>query len=220
MKKILFNFSAALIILLLSTNLNAQAFQKGNANLDVGFGFGAYKTVATYTIPGFTIFNIQFPPTTIVNEDGAGSFMMPITFEYGISNKIGLGAQFGFSNYFIDNEDSTETVESVKSFDFAVLINFHLSQSDKNDLFIGFALGGSKVNWKDLSGLELTGSGGLFKLYLSDRLYFTDNIGILFNVGYTAYTYNEITSSNNANLTTLKWKLGGLNIGTGLAVKF
>ena len=35
--------------------------------------------------------------------------------------------------------------------------------------------------------------------------------------------FNQLTSldvSNNADLTTLKWKLGGLNLGTGLAVKF
>lgn len=219
MKKV---FYALFITLFFQTSfVQAQAFQKGNVNLDIGLGFGAYKTVSEFTTPEFVFFGFTIPPQTIKNEDGAGSFMMPITFEYGISNKVGLGVQLGFSNYFIDNEDSTETVESVKSVDFAIVVNYHLSQSDKNDLFIGIALGGSNVNWKDLSGTELTGTGSVFKLYLSDRLYFSDNIGILFNVGYTAYNYSELTSSdNNAFISSLKWHLGGLNIGTGLAVKF
>jgi hypothetical protein len=204
-----------------SQSIKAQAFQKGNKNLDVGLGFGAYKTVSEFTTPEFVFLGFTIPPQTFKNEDGAASFMMPITFEYGISNKVGLGVQLGFSNYFIDNEDSTETTESVKSVDFAIVCNYHLSNSDKNDLFIGIALGGSNVNWKDLSGTELTGSGSVFKLYLSDRLYFSDHIGMLFNIGYTAYNYSDLTSSdNNAFISSLKWHLGGLNIGTGLAVKF
>ena len=219
MKKIILLVLAVFCFQLL--NIKAQAFEKGNINLDIGFGFGAYKSVSEYTTPEIVIFTIVIPPQTIKNEDGAGSFMMPLTFEYGLSDKIGLGAQLGFSNYFINNEDSTETVESVKSVEFAIVFNYHLSQSDKNDLFIGVALGGSSVNWKDLDGTELTGSGSIFKLYLADRIFFSDNIGMLFNIGYTAYNYTGLSSSNNnASIDRLKWRLGGLNIGTGLAIKF
>ena len=161
--------------------------------------------------------------------DGAASTIVPLTFEYGLSNKIGLGAELGFSNYFVD--DSTENnngdivanmTKTVKSVDFLVVCNFHLLNAEKNDLFIGLGLGGSSVNWtfKD-TGEEYSGGGSCFKLYLKDRIFFNEHIGILFNFGYTGYIYNNMkTSSGNAILDNLKWEVKGVNLGTGLAIKF
>jgi hypothetical protein len=207
-----------LVVILLSGTAFGQAFQKGNVNFDLGIGFGAYSTRSEFTTPAINILFITIPPTTVVKNDGAASTMVPISFEYGVSNKVGLGVQLGFSNYFIDNEDSTETVESVKSVDFAFKVNYHLSNSDKNDLFVGLALGGSSVNWKDLDGTVLKGGGSYVSLYLSDRLFFSEHFGVLFNLGYTVYNYTEITSNDNPS--SLKWTLRGLNLGTGLALKF
>lgn len=207
-----------LVVILLSGTVFGQAFQKGNVNFDLGIGFGAYSTRSEFTTPAINILFITIPPTTVVKNDGAASTMVPISFEYGVSNKVGLGVQLGFSNYFIDNEDSTETVESVKSVDFAFKVNYHLSNSDKNDLFVGLALGGSSVNWKDLDGTVLKGGGSYVSLYLSDRLFFSEHFGVLFNLGYTVYNYTEITSNDNPS--SLKWTLRGLNLGTGLAFKF
>ena len=228
MKKILYNVAIAISILFIYQDSNAQAFQKGNKNIDVGVGFGLYATTTTLTV--------QLPflgSTTIVENDGAASTLIPIEFEYGVSDKIGIGAQLGFSNYFID--DSTEvksngiatgemednTTESVKSIDFAIKVNYHLLNADRNDLFIGLALGVSNVTWNDQSGEALKGKGSYFSIYIKDRIFFSDNIGILFNLGYTRYNYSNITaSSSNATINSLKWNLGGVNIGTGLAVKF
>lgn len=199
----------------------AQAFEKGNINLDLGIGFGGYKTTTEITTAEVTILGFTIPPTTIKDEDGAASTIIPLTFEYGISDKIGLGVQLGFSNYFIDNEDSTETTESVRSVDFGLVVNYHLLNSDKNDLFIGIALGGSSVNWKDLSGEEWTGSGSYFSLYIKDRIFFNDNIGIMFNLGYTGYRYSDLESSiDNPFIDKFEWTIRGVNFGTGLAVKF
>ncbi|OFZ00362.1 MAG: hypothetical protein A3K10_07820 [Bacteroidetes bacterium RIFCSPLOWO2_12_FULL_31_6] len=214
--------------LFLTINIvNAQAFQKGNKNIDLGLGVGAYGTTTTFTVSFFGI------PLSFTENDGAASTMVPISFEYGISNKIGLGVQLGYSNYFIDDsndvkvngietgEKEVNTTESVKSIDFAIKINFHLLNAEKNDLFIGLALGGSSVNWLDKSGEELKGSGSYVSLYLTDRIFFSDHIGILFNLGYTGYQYANVTSSSNSSfITSLEWKLKGVNIGTGLAVKF
>jgi hypothetical protein len=207
-----------LFTLITSNAVFGQAFEKGNINIDLGLGFGAYGTRSEFTTPAINVLFITLPPTTVVNNDGAASTIVPIGFEYGVSNKVGLGIQLGFSNYFIDNEDSTETVESVKSVDFAFKVNYHLSNSDKNDLFVGLALGGSSVNWKDLDGTELKGGGSYVSLYLADRLFFSEHFGVLFNLGYTVYNYTEITSNDNP--TTLKWTLRGINLGTGLALKF
>jgi hypothetical protein len=214
MKKTIYSLLIILSFLMMNNNSNAQAFQKGNMNMDIGLGFGAYgTTTTTFTIDFLGI------PITVTDEDGAASFMVPITVEYGVSDRIGIGFQLGFANYFIDNEDSTETTESVRSVDFALKFNFHLLNSDKNDLFVGLGIGGSSVNWRDLSGEEFTGTGSIFTLHITDRIFINDNVGILFNLGYTGYNYSKIESSNDLINWELKWTLKGINFGTGLALK-
>ena len=205
-------------------NVNGQAFQKGNFNIDLGIGFGAYKTTTKFQ------FDFFGTPITFTEEDGAASGMFPLSLEYGISNKFGLGLEFGFCNYAID--DSTEdsngnlvmnNTESVKSTDIMLFCNFHLLDSEKNDLFIGIGFGSSNVVWtfKDNLSYEYTGRGGLFKFYIKDRIFFSESVGILFNLGYTSYVYNNMEASdNNAILEGLKWNVSGVNIGTGLALKF
>jgi hypothetical protein len=210
-------------------NIHAQAFEKGNVNIDIGLGLGVYKTTTTFTTPEYNFFGIIIPPQTITDEDGAASTMIPIGFEYGISNKFGLGVELGFVNYFVEdsteNDDGTTTfnlTKTVKSVDFMIFCNYHLLNSEKNDLFIGMGIGGSRVVWnfKD-SGEEYSGGGSIFKLYIKDRIFFSDNIGVLFNLGYTGYVYNNMeASNNNAFLESLKWNVRGVNIGTGLALKF
>ena len=227
MKKI---FYLVLIMIVGQTQIaNAQAFEKGNVNIDVGLGIGIYKTTTTFTTPEFVFLGFTIPPQTFTDEDGAGSTMIPIGVEYGISNKFGLGVELGFANYFVEdsteNDDGTTTLnltKTVKSVDFMIFCNYHLLNSDKNDLFIGMGIGGSRVNWnfKD-SGEEYSGGGSIFKLYIKDRIFFSENFGILFNLGYTGYVYNNMeASNNNAFLEGLKWNVRGVNIGTGLALKF
>ena len=106
MKKIILLSIALSSLLLMSQNTQAQAFQKGNINFDLGLGIGAYGTRVTIEVAG-----VEFSDT-----DGASSTVIPISFEYGITDKFGLGAQIGFSNYFID-QDSNEFTESVKAID-------------------------------------------------------------------------------------------------------
>lgn len=159
MKKVFYYLLLLAIPALITQESNAQAFEKGNMNVDLGLGLGVYSTTTTFT------FDFFGQPITLSDEDGAASTMVPIIFEYGVSNKISIGAQIGFANYFIDNEDSTETTESVKSVDFALRFGYHFLDSDKNDLYAGIALGGSSVNWLDMSGEEFSGSGSYVSLF-------------------------------------------------------
>lgn len=222
-----------LVIILLSGNAFGQAFQKGNWNVDAGVGIGAYGTTTTLSIP------LPFLGTvTSTANDGAVSVIVPVGVEYGISNKFGLGVHLGFSNYFL--EDSTEVknfftgektgamqennTKSVKSVDFAIKFNLHLLNAEKNDLFVGLALGTSSItwDWKDIETETLKGSGGYASLYIMDRIFFSDHIGMFFNLGYTTYNYTNVessTSSNNA-INSLKWNAKGVNLGAGLALKF
>ena len=172
--------------------------------------------------------------------DGAASVIIPFSFEYGISNKFGLGLDLTSSNYVISDEDKKH-ISSVNGFDFGIKVNYHLLNSEKNDLFIGLGIGISKVNWKfktdvtNVFGLSsATGSGTYFSLGITDRIFFSEHFGIMFNLSYKNYRYPEIvyevgdaTASLEALGATdvkfaqeLDWKLNGVNAGIGLALKF
>ena len=139
MKKIPFCLATIMLLILSITSIktNAQAFQKGNWNIDVDLGLGIYATETTTSIKANVFgFNIDESDT---DKDGTASSIFRIGGEYGVSNKIGVGLKIGFSNYFIDEEDK-DTVKSVKSTDFAIHLNYHLLNADKNDLFLTLGL--------------------------------------------------------------------------------
>jgi len=203
--------------------LFGQSFQKGNVNLDLGVGVAIHQTTVslTFEAPGSGGSGGSGGSFTLSEDDDAASVIVPISLEYGLTDRIGIGAELAFVDYFIDNEDSTETTDRVNSIDFSVLVNYHLLRSEKNDLMIGATFGGSAVGWQFLDGDELDGTGGRFSIYLKDRLLLGEHIGLLFRLGYIGYTYDEISASDsNAILESLDWTLSGWHLGTGLAVKF
>jgi hypothetical protein len=221
-----------IIILTFNNEVSAQAFQKGNINIDLGVGFGVYGTSNTWT----TTLNGVSETTT--ESDGAVSTVIPINFEYGVMDKLGIGADFRYSNYVVNNNDSNDRTESVRAMDFGLKFNFHLLNADKNDLFIGLGIGYSSINWKyqtDGVGFEAgsaSGSGIYYSFGITDRIFFSDNIGMLVNLSYVGYKYSKInidlTSEgeqflvdNNLNYSQkFDWSLNGVNIGIGLALKF
>lgn len=211
-------------------NVNAQAFQKGTKNIDIGIGFAGYGTTQTVT----TKFNGANISTS--ESDGAASTIIPIKFEYGVGEKIGIGAELAFSNYFINDSDRVN-LASVKAIDFGINGNYHLLNSDKNDLFIGLGLGLSSmsVSYTAIPGQfveSISGSGMFFTLGITDRIFFSDHFGIFFNLAYRGYNYSALEAEftpeleafiNSANVTysqNWEWKFAGVQFGTGIAVKF
>lgn len=210
MKKVLL-----IIIVVVVSNLSfGQAFEKGNKNFDLNLGIAGYGTKVTFKDANSGL--------ELSTTDGAASSVVGLDFEYGISNRFGLGVQLNSSNYFIDKEDSTNVTESVRAVDFALKFNFHLLNADRNDLFISLGLGTSGANWTFVNSNDTySGSGTYFTLGLTDRIYFGEHVGILFHLGYAGYNYNNLDhSGDNKILENLQWSLKGVNFGTGLAVKF
>lgn len=228
MKKVI--FLLVTIFFIQSGTLKAQAFEKGNFNIDLGFGFGLYGTSqkSTTTYNGLTV--------TDTETDGAVSTIVPILFEYGISDKIGLGAEFAYNNYSINDSDKV-FLNKVSSIDFGLKVNYHLLNSDKNDLFVGFGIGMSSMNvdyttsaFQFIEGFK--GSGMYFSIGLTDRIFFSDHIGILFNLGYRGYNYSKLEADFSSEAEEIfanagvdysqnfEWKFNGVHIGTGIAVKF
>jgi len=230
MKKITLNL---ILFMLLVSTAQSQSFEKGNFNIDLGIGIGVYATHQknTQTVVAGGLTQTQKSDTT----DGAASFIVPISFEYGISNKFGIGADLTFSNYFIAEEDKPN-LKSVKGFDFGLKFNYHIISSKRNDLFVGFGFGISSLSWNAqpqpnqiIDGYS--GVGSYWNICISDRIFFMDNIGIIFNMSYRGYSYTGL----EANLTSegedlvklldkfeqkIDWTFNGVNVGLGVAVKF
>ncbi len=224
MKKIVI----AVVLSLLLINFSfGQAFEKGNWNIDVDLGAAAYGVQTTNTI---VIGALTFTQT---DGDGTASTVFRLGGEYGISDRIGLGLKLGTSNYFIAEEDK-DTVKSVRSTDFALNFNFHMLNAQKNDLFLtlGFGVANGKWEYQNSPGIFLSyisGSGSYFTLGLTDRIFFSDHIGMLFKLSYEGLTFKGVpelsqdgkTLVGNLNYSwNVDFKLSGVYFGTGLAIKF
>jgi hypothetical protein len=107
----------------------------------------------------------------------------------------------------------------LSSVDFVVKLNYHFNDG-KNDLFIGVGLGGASLKRTGLAKENFNGFGLSLSAYISDRIFFNEHFGILFNLGYSSYYYSDLIFSNNDKVSNLKWDLDGINGGSGIVVKF
>ena len=233
-------------ILFLNNNVNAQAFQKGTINIDLGIGFGLYGTSQTQTyelnatVGGLPLSQKSTNDTT----DGALSTVVPISFEYGVTDKIGIGADFIYNNYFINDSDRV-SLSSVKAFDYGVRGYYHPLNSDFYDLSIGLGFGLTSIKWTYETvaiapGISNTpepskGSGFYINLDIKNKFWFTEHVGAYLNVGYKGNFYSSISRDNSTTEAQFdaipgidnvsikdefSFTMHGANIGVGLAVKF
>lgn len=218
-----------LLITLITLNTSfGQAFEKGNWNVDLDLGGAAHgvRTTSTVAIGAFTF--------TDTDVSGTASSVFRLGGEYGISNKIGLGLKIGANNYAISEEDK-DTLKSVKSNDFTFYLNFHLLKAQKNDLFLTLGIGFARGKWiyQENPGIllsSISGTGNSIVFGITDRIFFSDHIGMLLSLHYTGYNYKgttpELSSTGKALVGNLNysWKLDfelkGIYLGTGLALKF
>ena len=239
MKKLIIISLALVATLILNKNVNAQAFQKGTINIDLGIGFGIYGTSQSSTSEiNATIGGIPYSQkTTHDTTDGTASTVIPISFEYGIADKIGLGLDVTYNSYFINDSDRVN-LESVKAFDFGPKFSYHPLNSDFYDLSVGLGFGFTSIKW-NVTGLnnaeDFSGSGFYFNLDIKNKFWFSEHIGAYLNVGYKGNFYGKInrdTSAQEASIEAIPgfsnvsikdeftWSMHGANIGIGLALKF
>ncbi len=214
----------------IDNNVQAQAFQKGNINVDIGMGFGVYGTSQKSTVV------LNGLPITTSESDGAVSTMIPIRFEYGLLDRLGIGAEFISNNYLINDSDRVN-LNSVKSLDYGLNVNFHLLKAEKNDLFVGLGVGMSSMNIDyNTSSTQfvesVSGSGIYYTLGIADRIFFSDHIGMMVSLSYRGYNYTNLESDFSSELDSQlalygvtysqnwDWKFNGVNLGVGLALKF
>ena len=185
----------AVTILLISNSVNAQAFQKGSINIDLGIGLGLYATsqTSTYQIEA-DFFGAHYSDKDIHDTtDGAASTIIPFSLEYGVSNKFGIGLDVTFNNYFINDSDRVY-LKSVKAFDFGPKFSYHPLNSDFYDLAIGVGVGFTNITWNYETvvfsyGITTTpepskGSGVYINFDIKNKFWFSEHIGAYSNLGY------------------------------------
>ncbi len=189
---------------------NAQSFQKGSIFFDLGLGLGIYNT---------TSYNYQ---DSVTKTGKAGAIIIPVTFEYGIGNRIGIGAQLVTQNYLSSKDSLSNYKPTANTKDINVFGNFHFVRAEHTDLFAGLTIGLSafKYNANNLQASTLDAAGSYFDIHLGGRFLFTKHFGMIASLRFPSFKYIQgLAQDNNGNQVNFDFKLSGVVIGTGVTFK-
>jgi outer membrane protein W len=150
---------------------------KGTVVVNAGYGF-----VSTWK----NLFKLTGSKVTATGPVALG-------FEYGITEKIGVGVQLGYSKTTGTTPRSSYTsTETLTAYQALTMVKYHFIKSDKFDPYAGIGLGfGSfKYVYKDTdpagdpsATLSVPGSF-VFTGALGARYFFTNQIGVYTEIGY------------------------------------
>lgn len=218
------------IALLLNTSKAQKAFEKGNITVDLGVGLGIFNTKShkeqdIKVWKGSSLVAIREVEDT---TDKAASMIVPLKFEYGVKNWLGIGARLAYSNYLGGTDSTTGKKPKSRGLEGGVILNFHLIKTAKFDMPIGVTIGYSNFKYMSNDSLDSQAkdNGLNYGIFLSPRFYFGQHIGLFFDLGYIGYNYPSVLfrNSTDANINDnnnllQKIKFGGTNIGIGVVVK-
>ena len=169
--------------LLSSLGLYAQAWGEGSKVVSVGYGAPNL---------GKSILKIYENETGF---DVSGFGPLHAKFEYGVSEKIGLGLSFNMVNFgaswreeFLGFETYTYNVD-VTGWSVLARMNLHFATGDKIDPYWGFGLGYRSTTWTFTSDDPLFINTSFptfpfgFETTIGMRYYFIPNIGIYAEAG-------------------------------------
>lgn len=249
-------FISILLVCFSFNVLNAQedkAFHKGSITIDPSIGFAIYKTKVhgEYDENYWNATTMSIEKRRVVEDttDGAGATIYGLTGEYGVTDWLGIGFRFAYSNYIEETQyDTVYTPTKVtysykpkaRSIDFGLNVNFHLVKGKRFDMPLCLTMGYSNFKYSqnnpdtDISSVDNSGAmakdnGMNYGILLMPKIYFgkEQHVGLAFHVGYMGYNYPSFLFSNNSdsnlndeNNWKYKLKGNGFNIGIGLSVKF
>jgi len=230
-----------LLLVLFSSSISFaqsdEAFEKNDFILNGGFGVGFGYSYQNYTTEDFYYnyggdnYNFQ------VHYSVAGIF--PVTAEYAISNKFGLGLAYQRGNYI--NSNSHKSTNN----NFGIFGAFHFMSRRRIELytrvilgysFLQYTEGDSDTDWgvyydPSASYIPTTNNSFTFKAKgaygkpsFGMRLYFSEHIGMFADIGVGIYSYktSEVESDQGTYDLNKNFRYVLINgeLTTGLAVKF
>jgi hypothetical protein len=205
-------FYLSALLLLAVSSLHAQSFQKKNKIIELGTYLSVYNT------------RLRDHVTHLEFTDRAASVTVPISFEYALSDKIGLQGELGFASFFTERDTNTNAIANAGGVDFIVSGNYHYVRSNKVDIFSGLGFGGASFSYEsnDSRHSKLSGGGGIFMLHLVNaRFYFSNHFGIKLNLDYSSFSFvNAEVSDDFGNYYKFDLYLTGTSFGGALVYKF
>jgi hypothetical protein len=204
-------FLVVVLCLISTTVSHGQSFQKHDMFLDLGFGLGIYNT---------TFYNYNNDST---KRGKAGSIIIPLTFEYAIGNRIGIGVQLVTQSFLTSTDSSTNAKPSVHSGELNLFGNYHFVRSEHVDLAVGLTIGGSNFtyNTNDSNGGTLTAGGPYVDIHFGARFLFGKHLGMIASLRFPTITYIQgLASDNLGDEFNFDLKFKGTVIGTGITYKF
>ncbi len=193
------------LLLLLPFAAAAQSFERGDLIFSAGIDLGVYGT------EGFN------PLDQIKNADDAVSRIIPLGFEFGLTNHLGIGFEVRPNSYASNKDSST-----AKNTDFSLMVNYHFLRSAFFNMQIGVKYGLSNFNYKNkIDQGEFNATGGHFQADLGANFFLGEHFGFNVHAAYNHLSYpggkiEDVFGSKSDYELYLK----GANIGAGILLKF
>ena len=174
-KMILLSLALALILPFFTLNAQTSTFKQGDLVFSAGLGIGA-----TYGNYWGSYYKTSVPPIFVSGDYCLREDLGP--------GNLGVGGIFAYSAY--KYEPSPDWGYKYSTLFVGVRGTYHFTELvPKMDLYGGITLGGEIVTDKgygDYSGYEYStnGSSALVELFAGARYYFSDNIGVMSELGY------------------------------------
>jgi hypothetical protein len=193
-------------------NSLAQAFSKGEKVIGTGIKI--------------SIYSVNAPENNDPDEDGPGaaSFTIPITFEYALTDHIGLGAEVGFANFFTEEDTITRAIAEASSFDLLFTGDYHWVRGGKVDLCTGLGLGFSSFQYESNDHVNSRFESTGFYLHLNllkARFYIGNSFALGLNIGvpYMNFDGGRIEDDLGTDFA-YPLSFSGVDLGATLSFKF
>ena len=198
--------------LFMFANTSAQSFRKGSFLISISEG----STFASYTTSG-SAQNID-----VINRGNIAGDRDPLTIEYGLTKKWGIGLNMGGDLYNIDPSKfynfstPTNKVKAIMS-ELTIDANYHFFVTRHTDLAACLSFGGSSVSFKGNNGdfhYQYNSGGNIVRIGTKARYYFRKRFGV--HGMLTAFTTKNATNNVKGNTVANNYTTGL----SGYAIEF
>jgi hypothetical protein len=208
----LFIIGSLIISFVFTNNLSrAQSFQKGTMDIDLGLGFGFYATQVTTTIN-----SVDFSST-----GHAGSWIVPLSFEYGIGNRVGLGLELVSDTYITQTDSTTNAKPNDHSTEFALFGNYHFVRTEHIDFYGGLTLGVSSItiNTDNSANGVFTSGGSFVDIHFNSRFFIGNHFAFTLSLRFPTLNYANGTYTDDLQ-NSIPFSLFGSGWVFGIGVAF
>jgi len=210
-------FLSITLIAVFAMSAKGQAFRKGSFDINLSEG----SSYSTYTT------NDVISGNKISSEHFTGC-RDPLSIEYGISARWGIGLSSGLDLYTINPSSfysCATSIHQVKSTstDFTIDASYHIFITAKTDISLVGSFGGSSVSFKGTQSdysYQYTANGGVLRLGVHARYYVLHHLGLLAMLSTFSTTNSPVGVKGNSGGPMYSTTIKGTSLEFGLCYRF